>query len=141
MRINLNNGRANATIYTNPTPQQLDWLKKNDITRDELDIRRGTEVEYGDSSDTSDQYSVIVSKISELNINEFSRQLEQANDLIESMIGNVTSSFDKNYRRVDKAENPNNLPEDQVQKLTKIYLSLKDAGTNLFTVEDLLSES
>jgi hypothetical protein len=139
MRINLNNGRANATIYTNPTPQQLDWLKKNDITREELDIRRGTEVEYGDkSAASSDQYSEAIVKISELNINEFSRQLDNAKDQLQSIIGNISSSYDENYRRVDKAENPNNLPEDQIEKLTKIYLGLQNAATSLFEVEEAL---
>jgi hypothetical protein len=139
MRINLNNGRANATIYTNPTPQQLDWLKKNDVSRDELDIRRGTQVAYGDESDSSsDQYSEAISKISELNINEISRQLDNVKDQLQSIIGDVTSNYDANYRRVDKAENPNNLPEDQIEKLTKIYLNLKDAGTSLFEIENIL---
>jgi hypothetical protein len=139
MRINLNNGRANATIYTNPTPQQLDWLKKNDVSRDELDIRRGTQVAYEDeSAASSDQYSEAISKISELNINEMSRQLDNVKDQLQSIIGNVTSSYDANYRRVDKAENPNNLPEDQIEKLTKIYLSLADAGTSLFEIENIL---
>jgi len=138
MRINLNNGRANATIYTNPSPQQLDWLKRNDISREELDIRRGTEVEYGDSDTSSDQYSEAISKISELNINEISRQLDNVKDQLQSIIGDVTSSYDANYRRVDKAENPNNLPGDQIEKLTKIYLYLKDAGTSLFEIENIL---
>lgn len=139
MRINLQNGRANATIYTNPTPQQLDWLKKNDVSRDELDIRRGTQVAYEDeSAASSDQYSEAISKISELNINEMSRQLDNVKDQLQSIIGNVTSSYDANYRRVDKAENPNNLPEDQIEKLTKIYLSLADAGTSLFEIENIL---
>ena len=139
MRINLNNGRANATIYTNPTPQQLDWLKRNDVSRDELDIRRGTQVAYGDeSAGSSDQYSEAISKISELNINEISRQLDNVKDQLQSIIGDVTSNYDANYRRVDKAENPNNLPEDQIEKLTKIYLNLKDAGTSLFEIENIL---
>lgn len=139
MRINLNNGRANATIYTNPTPQQLDWLKRNDVSRDELDIRRGTQVAYGDESDSSsDQYSEAISKLSELNINEISRQLDNVKDQLQSIIGDVTSNYDANYRRVDKAENPNNLPEDQIEKLTKIYLNLKDAGTSLFEIENIL---
>jgi hypothetical protein len=138
MRINLNNGQANATIYTNPTRQQLDWLQRNDISRDELDIRRGTEVEYGDASDNSDQYSEAIEKISELNISEFSRQLDNVKDQLQSIIGNVTSSYDENYRRVDKAENPNNLPEDQIEKLTKIYLGLNNAGISLFEIENIL---
>jgi hypothetical protein len=139
MRINLNNGRANATIYTNPTPQQLNWLKSNDISRDELDIRRGTQVEYADTSNqTSDQYSEAISQVAELNLSDFSRQLDKVKDQIKSIIGNIESKYDENYRRVDKAENPNNLPEDQVEKLTKIYISLQDAGSSLFTVEEIL---
>ena len=138
MRINLNNGRANATIYTNPTPQQLDWLRKNDISREELDIRRGTEVEYGNSDTSSNQYSDAIEKVSELNISEISRQLDNVKDHIQSIIGNVESKYDENYRRVDKAENPNNLPEDQIEKLTKIFLGLQNAGTSLFEVEEIL---
>ncbi len=137
MRINLNNGRANATIYTNPTPQQLEWLRRNDITRDELDIRRGSEVEFSDSK-SSDQYSEAISKVAELNIAEFSRQLDNAKNQLQSIIGNVTSRYDENYRRVDKAENPNNLPEDQIEKLTKIYLGLQNAEISLFEVEEIL---
>jgi hypothetical protein len=139
MRINLNNGRANATIYTNPTPQQLEWLKNNDISREELDIRRGTEVAYKDEPvESSDQYLEAISKISELNIFEFSRQLDKVKDEITLIIGNVKSKYDANYQRVNKAENPNNLPEDQIEKLTKIYLGLHDAGISLFNVEEIL---
>lgn len=138
MRINLNNGRANATIYTNPTPQQLNWLRKNDISREELDIRRGTEVEYGNSDTSSDQYSEAIEKVSELNISELSRQLDNVKDHLQSIIGNVESKYDENYRRVDKAENPNNLPENQIEKLTKIYLGLQNAGTSLFEIEEIL---
>jgi hypothetical protein len=139
MRINLNNGRANATIYTNPTRQQLDWLKNNDITRDELDIRRGSEVELRDESDTSsDQYSEVISKLSELKVDEISRKLDDMQSFISSVIGDVKSNFDANYRMVSTAENPNNLPEEQVKKLTEIYMNLKDVGTNLFNIEQLL---
>ena len=138
MRINLNNGVANATIYTNPTPQQLNWLKSNDISRDELDIRRGTEVAYGESDLSSDQFSDAISKVSELNINEFSRQIDNVKDQLQSIIGDVTSSYDANYNRINKAENPNNLPEDQIEKLLKIYLALYDAGTSLFKIEEIL---
>ena len=139
MRINLNNSRANATIYTNPTKQQLDWLKANDITRDELDIRRGTELEYDDNSSTSsDQYSDVISKLSELDVYEISRKIDDMASFISSAIGDVKSSFDENYRTVNTAENPNNLPEEQVKKLTEIYVNLKDIGTNLFNIEQML---
>jgi len=138
MRINLNNGVANATIYTNPTPQQLNWLKSNDISRDELDIRRGTEVAYGEPDSSSDQFSDVISKVSELNINEFSRQIDNVKDQLQSIIGDVTGNYDANYNRVNKAENPNNLPEDQIEKLLKLYLALYDAGTSLFNIEEIL---
>jgi len=140
MRINLNNSRANATIYTNPTKQQLDWLNANDITRDELDIRRGTELEYDDnsSSSSSDQYSDVISKLSELDVVEMSRKLDDMQRFISSAIGDVKSSYDENYRTVNTAENPNDLPEEQVKKLTEIYVNLKDIGTNLFNIEQML---
>lgn len=139
MRINLNNGRANATIYTQPTREQLEWLRKNDISREELDIRRGTEVEYGDESDaSSDQFSRVIEKISELNVDEISRKLDEMQSFMSSIIGEVKSSYDENYRIVNTAENPNNLPEDQLKKLTEIYINLKDIGSNLFNIEQLL---
>jgi hypothetical protein len=139
MRINLQNGRANATIYTNPTPEQLSWLRKNDISRDELDIRRGTEVEYNDaSSGSSDQYSEVISKISELNVDEISRKFDDMQRFITSVIGEVKSNYDENYRLINTAENPNNLPEEQIKKLTEIYMNLNDIGTNLFNIEQLL---
>ena len=139
MRINLQNGRANATIYTNPTPEQLSWLRKNDISRDELDIRRGTEVEYNDaSSGSSDKYSEVISKISELNVDEISRKFDDMQRFITSVIGEVKSNYDENYRLINTAENPNNLPEEQIKKLTEIYMNLNDIGTNLFNIEQLL---
>jgi hypothetical protein len=138
MRINFNNGVANATIYTNPTPQQLNWLKNNDISRDELDIRRGTEVAYEDSALSSDQFSDAISKVNELSIADLSRQLDNIKDQLGSVIGKVNSRYDENYRRVNEAENPNNLPQDQLDKLIKIYLALYDAGSSLFTIEEVL---
>ncbi len=139
MRINLQNGRANATIYTNPTPEQLSWLRKNDISRDELDIRRGTEVEYNDASaELADQYSEVISKISELNVDEISRKFDDMQRFITSVIGEVKSNYDENYRLINTAENPNNLPEEQIKKLTEIYMNLNDIGTNLFNIEQLL---
>ena len=138
MRINLNNGVANATIYTNPTPQQLNWLKNNDISRDELDIRRGTEVAYEDSALSSDQFSDAISKVNELSIADLSRQLDNVKDQLGSVIGKVNSRYDENYRQINEAENPNNLPQDQLDKLIKIYLALYDAGSSLFTIEEVL---
>ena len=138
MRINLNNGVANATIYTNPTPQQLNWLKNNDISRDELDVRRGTEVTYDESDLSSDQFSDAISKVSELSIADLSRQLDNVKDQLGSVIGKVNSRYDENYRKINEAENPNNLPQDQLDKLVRIYLALYDAGSSLFTIEEVL---
>ena len=110
-----------------------------DITREELDVRRGTEVEYGNESSTSsDQYSEVISKLSELNVDEFSRKIDEMQSFISSVIGDVKSSYDSNYRMVNTADNPNNLPEEQVNKLTEIYMNLKDVGSNLFNIEQML---
>ena len=138
MRINYQNGSVNATIYTNPSSQQLQWLKTNDISRNELDIRRGTEVQYGEPS--NDKYSEALSNLSEMGIREFYDQLYKAKDYLKTVIGNVETSYDERYRQLNKAENPNNLPEDQVEKLTRIYVNLNDAETCLFNITEILSD-
>ena len=137
MRINYQNGSVNATIYTNPSAQQLEWLKNNDVSRSELDIRRGTEVQYGEPSE--DKYTEALSSLSEMGIREFYDQLDKAKEYLRTVIGSVETSYDERYRPVNKAENPNNLPEDQVEKLTKIYVNLNDAETSLFNVTEILS--
>lgn len=138
MRINYQNGSVNATIYTQPSSQQLQWLKKNDISRSELDIRRGTEVEYGEP--TADKYTEALSSLSDMGIREFYDQLDKAKEYLRTVIGSVETSYDERYRPVNKAENPNNLPEDQVDKLTKIYVNLNDVETSLFNVTEILSD-
>lgn len=138
MRINYQNGSVNATIYTQPSSQQLQWLKTNDISRSELDIRRDTEVEYGEP--TADKYTEVLSSLSDMGIREFYDQLDKAKEYLRTVIGSVETSYDERYRPVNKAENPNNLPEDQVEKLTKIYVNLNDAETSLFNVTEILSD-
>lgn len=138
MRINFQNGSVNATIYTNPTTEQLQWLKSNDISRSELDIRRGTEVEYGEPS--NDAYTEALSNLSDMGIRQFYDQLDKVKEYLRTVIGSVETSYDERYRPINKAENPNNLPEDQVEKLTKIYVNLNDAETCLFNVTELLSD-
>jgi len=138
MRINYQNGSVNATIYTQPSSQQLQWLKTNDISRSELDIRRGTEVEYGEPA--ADKYTEALSSLSEMGIREFYDQLDKAKEYLRTVIGSVETTYDERYRPVNKAENPNNLPEDQVEKLTKIYVNLNDAETSLFNVTEILSD-
>ena len=138
MRINYQNGSVNATIYTQPSSQQLQWLKTNDISRSELDIRRGTEVAYGKPS--ADKYTEALSNLSDMGIRQFYDQLDKAKEYLRTVIGSVETSYDERYRPINKAENPNNLPEDQVEKLTKIYVNLNDAETCLFNVTELLSD-
>lgn len=138
MRINYQNGSVNATIYTQPTSEQLQWLKANDISRSELDIRRGTEVQYGEPS--SDQYTEALSNLSEMGIRQFYDQLDKAKEYLRTVIGSVETTYDERYRPTNTAENPNNLPEDQVDKLTKIYVNLNDAETSLFNVTEILSD-
>jgi hypothetical protein len=40
MRVNVSGGKVNVTVYTPPTPAQQKWMKDNDISRQEMDIRR-----------------------------------------------------------------------------------------------------
>ena len=133
MRINYQNGSVNATIYTQPTSEQLAWLKANDISRNELDIRRGTEVNYG--SQDSSQYEDATKTLSELSVREMYGKLDEMKEYLKSIIGQVSSSYDQNYRQVNTAENPNNLPEEQVDKLTEVFAAIDEAETSLYTLE------
>ncbi len=138
MRINYQNGSVNATIYTNPTAQQLNWLKANDITRSELDIRRGTQVEYGEEN--SNQFEDISKTLSEINVSEMYRKLDEAKELLKTIIGDVESKYDQNYKKVNTATNPNNLPQDQVEKFTEVFVALDEAETSLYSLESKISE-
>ena len=138
MRIRSDNGVVTATIYNNPTAEQLQWLKQNDISRNELDIRRGAEVEYGESN--SDQYTETLSNLSDMGIREFYDKLDRIREYLRTIIGSVETSYDERYRPINKAANPNNLPQDQVEKLTTIYVNLNDAEAALFNVTEMLSD-
>lgn len=138
MRINYQNGSANATIYTQPTTEQLQWLKANDISRSELDIRRGTDVQYGEQD--SSQYEEVSKTLSELKVREMYGKLDEIKEYLKTIIGKVDSSYDSNYRRVNTAENPNNLPQDQVDKLTSVFAAIDDAETSLYTLESKIDD-
>jgi hypothetical protein len=138
MRINYQNGSVNATIYTNPSPEQLQWLKANDISRNELDIRRGTEVAYGEQD--SGQYTEVTKTLSGIDVSEMYRKMDQAKEYLKTVIGNVESKYDQNYRKINTAENPNNLPEDQVNKLTEVFAALDEAETSLYALESKISD-
>lgn len=138
MRINYQNGSVNATIYTQPSTEQLQWLKANDISRSELDIRRGTDVQYGEQ-DLS-QYEEVSKTLSELKVREMYGKLDEIKEYLKTIIGKVDSSYDSNYRRVNTAENPNNLPQDQVDKLTSVFAAIDDAETSLYTLESKIDD-
>ena len=138
MRINYQNGSVNATIYTNPTPEQLNWLKANDVSRSELDIRRGTEVQYGEES--SSQFEDVSKTLSDINVSEMYRKIDEAKELIKTIIGTVESKYDENYRKVNTATNPNNIPQDQANKLTEVFVALDEAETSLYSLESKISD-
>lgn len=138
MRINYQNGSVNATIYTQPSTEQLQWLKANDISRSELDIRRGTDVQYGEQD--SSQYEEVSKTLSELKVREMYGKLDEIKEYLKTIIGKVDSSYDSNYRRVNTAENPNNLPQDQVDKLTSVFAAIDDAETSLYTLESKIDD-
>lgn len=138
MRINYQNGSVNATIYTQPSSEQIQWLKANDISRNELDIRRGTDVQYGEQD--SSQYEEVSKTLSELKVREMYGKLDEIKEYLKTIIGKVDSSYDSNYRRVNTAENPNNLPQDQVDKLTSVFAAIDDAETSLYTLESKIDD-
>ena len=67
-------------------------------------------------------------------------KLDEMKEYLKSIIGEVSSSYDQNYKKINTAENPNNLPEDQVNKLTSVFAALDDAETSLYSLESKIDE-
>jgi len=127
MRVNVSGGKVNVTIYTPPTPDQQKWLKSNDISKDELDIRRDSmEKPQTNTNQITAQLSEQGKALSDL---AFS--LEQAvNELVVTRINPKFSPSTVGVEPYYITENPQNLDEDLFEKL-------KDIKSEISRVKDL----
>ena len=130
MRVNVSGGKVNVTVYTPPTPDQQKWLKNNDISRDELDIRRDS-MEKPQSNATE-----ITNQLAEQGkvLSDVAFSLEQAvNELVVTRINPKFSSATVGIEPYYITENPQNLDEDLFEKL-------KDIKSQIASVKDLAND-
>ena len=130
MRVNVSGGKVNVTVYTPPTPAQQKWMKNNDISRQEMDIRR----------DSMEQPQ---SNVSEL-LNQLTEQGKALGDLAfnleqsirEVVVTRINPKFSPATVGTESyyiTENPQNLDEALFEKL-------KDIKSQITYVSDLAKD-
>jgi len=130
MRVNVSGGKVNVTVYTPPTPDQQKWLKNNDISRDELDIRRDS-MEKPQSNTTE-----ITNQLAEQGkvLSDVAFSLEQAvNELVVTRINPKFSPATVGVEPYYITENSQNLNEDLFEKI-------KDIKSQIASVKDLAND-
>ncbi len=130
MRVNVSGGKVNVTIYTPPTAAQQNWMKNNDISREEMDIRR----------DSMEKPQVNTSAISEQLIeqgkalNDLAFTLEQTlNELVVTRVNPKFSPATVGSEPYYVTENPQGLNEELFEKL-------KDIKSQISYVKDLAKD-
>jgi uncharacterized FlaG/YvyC family protein len=130
MRVNVSGGKVNVTVYTPPTSAQQKWMKDNDISRQEMDIRR-------------DSMQQPQSNVSEL-LNQLTEQGKALGDLAfnleqsirEVVVTRINPKFSPATVGTESyyiTENPQNLDEALFEKL-------KDIKSQITYVSDLAKE-
>ena len=130
MRVNVSGGKVNVTIYTPPTPAQQKWMKNNDISRDEMDVRRESmEKPQLDTKEITGQLSDQGKQLSDISF-----QLEQV--INEIVVRRINPKFSPSTVGVEPyyiTENPQGLNEELFEKL-------KDIKNQLSSVKDLAND-
>ena len=127
MRVNVTGGNVNVTIYTPPTPAQQKWLKSNDISTNELDIRRDSY--QAPKQDTSEITNQLVEHGNELD-NVAYKLEEIVNSFVVTRINPKFSPSTAATESYYITENPQNIDEELFEKL-------KDIKSQLDTVKGL----
>ena len=130
MRVNVSGGKVNVTIYTPPTPAQQKWMKDNDISKQEMDIRRDSmQQPQADLSEISNNLAEQGKALSDL---AFS--LEQTiNELVVTKINPRFSPATVGTEPYYITENPQRLNEELFEKL-------KDIKNQISYVKDLAND-
>ena len=130
MRVNVSGGKVNVTVYTPPTPAQQKWMKDNDISRQEMDIRRDSmEQPQSNVSELLNQLTEQGKALGDLAFN-----LEQA--IREVVVTRINPKFSPATVGTESyyiTENPQNLNEELFEKL-------KDIKSQITYVSDLAKD-
>ena len=130
MRVNVTGGNVNVTIYTPPTPAQQRWMKDNDISTQEMDVRRDSF--QTSKQDTSEITNQLVEHGNELD--NLSYKIKNiVNSLVVTRINPKFSPATVGSEPYYITENPENLNEDLFEKL-------KDIKSQLDNLSDLSND-
>jgi hypothetical protein len=130
MRVNVSGGNVNVTIYTPPTPEQQKWMKENDISREELDIRRDSfQAEKKDNSEITNQLVEHGVELGDLAY----KLKEVINSLVVTRINPKFSPATVGIESYYITENPQNLDENLFEKL-------KDIKSQIDNINDLSND-
>ena len=130
MRVNVTGGNVNVTIYTPPTPAQQRWMKDNDISTQEMDVRRDSF--QTSKQDTSEITNQLVEHGNELD--DLSYKIKNiVNSLVVTRINPKFSPATVGTEPYYITENPENLNEDLFEKL-------KDIKSQLDNLSDLSND-
>jgi uncharacterized FlaG/YvyC family protein len=130
MRVNVSGGKVNVTVYTPPTPAQQKWMKDNDISRQEMDIRRAS------MQQPQSNVSELLNQLTEQGkaLGDLAFNLEQS--IREVVVTRINPKFSPATVGTESyyiTENPQNLDEALFEKL-------KDIKSQITYVSDLAKE-
>ena len=121
MRVNVSGGNANVTIYTPPTAAQQKWMKDNDISSKEMDIRRDSF--QAPKQDTNEITNQLVEHGSELDSVVYKLE-EIVNNFVITRINPKFSPETVGTESYYITDNPQNLDEELFEKLKDIKSQL-----------------
>jgi hypothetical protein len=127
LRVNVSGGNVNVTIYTPPTPAQQKWMKDNDISSREMDIRRDSF--QAPKQDTSEITNQLIEHGSELESVVYKLE-EIVNNFVVTRINPKFSTETAGTESYYITDNPQNLDEEMFEKL-------KDVKSQLDSVKGL----
>jgi len=121
LRVNASGGNVNVTIYTPPTPAQQKWMKDNDISSKEMDIRRDSF--KAPKQDTNEITNQLVEHGSELDSVVYKLE-EIVNNFVVTRINPKFSPETAGNESYYITDNPQNLDEELFEKLKDIKSQL-----------------
>jgi hypothetical protein len=121
MRVNVSGGNVNVTIYTPPTPAQQKWMKDNDISKQEMDVRRDSF--QAPKQDTSEITNQLIEHGNELDTLAYKLE-EIVNSFVVTRINPKFSPETVGTESYYITDNPQNLDEILFEKLKDIKSQL-----------------
>ena len=134
MRVNVSGGNVNVTIYTPPTPAQQKWMKDNDISTQEMDIRRDSfQAPKQDTSEITNQLNEHGSELESITY----KLDEIINSLVVTRVNPKFSPATVGTESYYITENPQNIDEELFEKLKDIKSQLDSVKSLSYDLKKL----